>query len=81
MRRNRREQLNEYWRDQKAEIRQARVRSALRLVGAKVFLSNPQLLWQGKSWIDIAGIDYARKSLSESGVADSNIERIIEAAL
>jgi hypothetical protein len=34
-----------------------------------------------KSWIDIAGIDYARRSLSETGVADSGIDKTIEAAL
>jgi hypothetical protein len=46
-----------------------------------VFLSNPQLLRGVKTWIDIAGVDYARKTLSETGVADSNIDQIIEAAL
>ena len=78
---NRREQLNEYWRNQRTSIRQARVRSELRLVGPEVFLSNPQLLRQVKSWIDIAGVDYARKTLSETGVADPHIDTIIEAAL
>jgi|SRR6516164_8992644 len=78
---NPRMQLNQYWRDQRAEIRRARVRSELRLVGREVFLSNPQLLRQVKSWIDIAGVDYARKTLSETGVADPHIDTIIEAAL
>src|SRR5262245_55083688 len=72
-RRNRREQLNEYWRDQRTRVRQARVRSELRLVDPAVFLSNPQLLKQVKSWIDIAGIDYARKTLSETCVAAPHI--------
>ena len=67
---NRREQLNEYWRNQRTSIRQARVRSELRLVGPEVFLSNPQLLRQVKSWI-------ARKILSETGVADPHIDSII----
>jgi len=31
------------------------------------------LLKQVKTWIDIAGIDYARKTLSETGVADPHI--------
>jgi len=34
-----------------------------------------------KSWIDIAGIDYARKTLSETGVAAPHIDSIIGAAL
>src|SRR5215831_11798822 len=80
-RRNRREQLNEYWRDQRTSIRQARVRSELRLVGPEVFLSNPQLLRQVKSWIDIAGVDYARKALAKTGVNAEGIEMIVETAL
>ena len=39
------------------------------------------LLKQVKTWIDIAGIDYARRTLSETGVADPHIDSIIEAAL
>jgi hypothetical protein len=53
----------------------------LRLVGPEVFLRNPQLLRQVKSWIDIAGVDYARKSLVETGVAAPSIDKIIEAAM
>jgi hypothetical protein len=34
-----------------------------------------------KGWIDIAGVDYARQSLSKSGVDDPYINAIIEAAL
>ena len=49
MRRHKRKQLNDYWRDQRAESRRARVRSELRLVGPEVFLSNPQLLRQVKA--------------------------------
>jgi hypothetical protein len=46
-----------------------------------VFLNSPMLLKQVKTWIDIAGIDYARRTLSETGVADPHIDSIIEAAL
>jgi arsenate reductase-like glutaredoxin family protein len=62
-------------------VRQAKPRAKFKAVDPEVFLSNPQLLKQVKTWIDIAGIDYARKTLSETGVADSSIEKIVEAAL
>jgi hypothetical protein len=72
--------LNEYWRDERTKVRQARLRAKFKGVDPSVFLSNPQLLRQVKSWIDIAGVDYARKSLSETGVADPHIDSVIEAA-
>ena len=69
----RRKELIQRWRDQTAEAK---------AVDPQVFLSNPQLLKQVKIWIDIAGIDYARKTLSETGVAGPpNIDSIIRAAL
>ena len=39
------------------------------------------LLRTVKGWVDVAGVDYARQSLSKTGVADPNIDRIIETAL
>jgi hypothetical protein len=47
----------------------------------EVFLRNLQLLRQVKTWIDIAGVDYTRRSLLETGVAAPNIDKILEAAL
>jgi hypothetical protein len=35
-------------------------------VDPEVFLSNPTLLRQVKIWIDIAGVDYARKTSQEN---------------
>jgi hypothetical protein len=62
-------------------VRQAKLRAEFKGVDPAVFLSNPQLPRQVKSWIDIAGVDYARKSLAETGVADSSIDKIIGASL
>jgi hypothetical protein len=39
------------------------------------------LLTHVKSWIDIAGVDYARKTLAETGVNAEAIEMIVEGAL
>ena len=78
----RRKELNHYWQDERAEIRQAGLRAEAKAVDPQVFLSNPELLKQVKIWIDNAGIEYARKTLSETGVAGPpNIDSIIRAAL
>jgi hypothetical protein len=77
-----RKELNQHWLAQRAEIGQARLRAEAKVVDPQLFLSDPQLLKQVKIWIDIAGIDYARKTLSETGVAGPpNIDSIIRAAL
>lgn len=52
MRSNRRAQLNEYWKEPRAEIRRARVRSEWKLVAPEVFLKSPMLLRQVKGWIN-----------------------------
>jgi hypothetical protein len=62
-------------------VRQAKLRAEFKQVDPVVFLSNPQLLKQVKSWIDIASIDYARQSLSKTGVDGPYINTIIEAVL
>jgi hypothetical protein len=81
VRRNRRKQLNAYWREQRRESRQAKLGAEFKGVDPAAFLSNPTLLREVKTWIDIAGLNYARKCLSETGVAAPNIDKILEAAL
>lgn len=50
-------------------------------VDPEVFLKSPMLLRQVKGWIDIGGVEYARTSLSKTGVAGAHVNTIIEAAL
>ena len=50
-------------------------------VDPEVLLKSPMLLRQVKTWVDIAGVDYASQTLSNTGVAHSSIDEIIEAAL
>jgi hypothetical protein len=82
MRSNRREQLNQYWRDHRQAVREAKERAANKSVDSKVFLTNINLLCQVASWMASQGGEaYARKELDRIGVSSAEgINQIIESA-
>jgi hypothetical protein len=76
---NKRKQLNSYWRDRRAAVRLAKLTADTQTLDPQVFLKNEALMVQVRRWIAIAGVNYARKSLAETGVNPDGIDLIIAA--
>ena len=71
--------MNAYWRNRRRQSRLARRTAEAKAVDPKVFLNNPVLLKQVRSWIEIGSEEYARKTLEKTGVNHEGIEQIIKA--
>ena len=77
-----RDTANKYWQKRRLQSKQARIVAENKLVDANELLASPRFLRQIKSYIEMGGTFYARKALSDAGVAkQEDIERIISKAM
>ena len=60
-----RDKINQYRRNRRQQSCVARLTAEAKAVDPKTFLNNPRLLTQVRGWIDMAGEEYARKTLAE----------------
>jgi hypothetical protein len=72
---SKRDKLNEYWRDQ----REAQRLGKLIRKDASLFLQNPRLLQAVRNWINLGGVEYAKKCLSKDVQSPSDIATILKA--